>query len=240
VAVPRPTDPALLQGISAARVLELTPDIAIVTDLEGTVLHGNAALARAVGAPIEQLVGHSAAEVVHPEDHAMVAPSWRKLVAGEHDQLEPALRFGSERTGWRWCLGSVGVDRELGLTIGTYQETTALRDAEERFQRAFEDAGIGMAITGIDGRFVRVNRSLATMLGREQRELSGMLVADVTHPSHLEADSDAMRALAAGDLATYRAEKRYLRADGTERGSRSARASCATPTTARRGTSSRR
>jgi len=145
-----------------------------------------------------------------------VAPSWRNLVAGKHDQLELALRFGSERAGWRWYLGSVGVDRELGLTIGTYQETTALRDAEQRFQRAFEDAGIGMAITGIDGRFVRVNRSLATMLGREQRELSGMLVADVTHPSHLEADRDAMRALAAGDHATYRAEKRYLRADGTE------------------------
>jgi diguanylate cyclase (GGDEF)-like protein/PAS domain S-box-containing protein len=216
VAVPRPTDPALLRSISAAQVLELTPDIAIVTDLDGTIVHGNEALARAVGMPVEELIGRSAAEVVHPEDHPTIAPTWRELVDGKCDQLQLALRFGSALTGWRWCLGSVGVDRELGLTIGTYQETAALRDAEERFQRAFEDAGIGMAITGIDGRFVRVNRSLATMLGREPHELSGVLVADVTHPSHLGADRDAMRALAAGELATYRAEKRYLRADGTE------------------------
>ena len=86
-------------------------------------------------------------------------------LAGERDGLEFALRFGSPETGWRWCLGSVGIDRELGVSIGTYQETTALRDAEERFQRAFEDAAIGMAITGTDGRFVRVNHSLAAMLG---------------------------------------------------------------------------
>jgi diguanylate cyclase (GGDEF)-like protein/PAS domain S-box-containing protein len=216
VPVPRRTDPALLQSISAARVLELSPDIAIVSDLDGNILYGNAALERAVGVPVEQLIGRWAGEVVHPEDHAGADPLWRDLVEGRRDQIELALRFGSEETGWRWCLGSVGVDRELGISIGTYQETTALRDAEERFQRAFEDAGIGMAITGIDGRFVRVNRSLAAMLGREPHELSGVLVADVTHPSHFEADRDAMRALARGELSTYRAEKRYLRADGTE------------------------
>ena len=137
-------------------------------------------------------------------------------MAGERDGLEFALRFGSPETGWRWCLGSVGVDRELGVSIGTYQETTALRDAEERFQRAFEDAAIGMAITGTDGRFVRVNHSLARMLGREPQELAGVAVRDVTHPAHHEDDREAMRALAAGELNTYSAEKRYLRADGAE------------------------
>jgi diguanylate cyclase (GGDEF)-like protein/PAS domain S-box-containing protein len=202
--------------MSAARVLELTPDIAIVSDLEGTIVYGNDALARAVGVPIDELIGRSAGEVVHPEDHPGADPLWRELVDGKRDELELALRFGSPQAGWRWCLGSVGIDRELGLTIGTYQETTALRDAEERFQRAFEDAGTGMAITGIDGRFVRVNRSLAAMLGREPHELSGTLVADVTHPAHFEDDWDAMRALASGELSTYRAEKRYLRADGGE------------------------
>ena len=95
-------------------------------------------------------------------------------MAGETDGAEFALRFGSPETGWRWCLGSIGIDRETGVSIGTYQETTALRDAEERFQRAFEDAGIGMAITGTDGRFVRVNHSLAAMLGCEPRQLAGV------------------------------------------------------------------
>ena len=136
------TDPALLQRISAARVLELTPDIAIVTDLDGIILFGNSALERRVGIPIDELIGRPAADVVHPEDVVGARPAWEELVAGETDGAEFALRFGSPETGWRWCLGSAAIDRETGVSIGTYQETTALRDAEERFQRAFEDAGI--------------------------------------------------------------------------------------------------
>ena len=54
------------------------------------------------------------------------------------------------------------------------------------------------------------------MLGREPQELAGVAVRDVTHPAHHEDDGEAMRALAAGELNTYSAEKRYLRADGSE------------------------
>jgi diguanylate cyclase (GGDEF)-like protein/PAS domain S-box-containing protein len=206
----------VLERISAARVLDLTPDIAIVADLEGTVLYGNAVLERRVGKPLAALVGRGVGELIHPEDRPGCRPGWRELVDGARDELELAVRFGSPETGWRWCLGSVGIDREAGLLISTYQETTALRDAEERFQRAFEDAGIGMAITGLDGRFIRVNRSLAALLGRDLGEMAGTHVRDVTHPGHHDADRDAMRALVAGELTTYRTEKRYLHVSGAE------------------------
>ena len=213
---PRRTDPALLQRLSAERVLELTPDIAVVTDYEGTILFANAALEKRLGVPVDELLGELVGDFLHPEDRIAAVPAWQELLGGERDGLDLALRFGSAETGWRWCLGSIGIDRELGVTIGTYQETTALRDAEERFQRAFEDAAIGMAITGTDGRFVRVNHSLAAMLGSEPQQLAGVAVRDLTHPAHHEDDREAMRALAAGEQNTYSAEKRYLRADGTE------------------------
>jgi diguanylate cyclase (GGDEF)-like protein/PAS domain S-box-containing protein len=213
---PRRTDPALLQRLTAERVLELTPDIAVVTDYEGTILFANAALEQRLGVPVDELLGELVGDFLHPEDRIAAVPAWQELLGGERDGLELALRFGSAETGWRWCLGSIGIDRELGVTIGTYQETTALRDAEERFQRAFEDAAIGMAITGTDGRFVRVNHSLAAMLGSEPHQLAGAAVRDLTHPAHHEDDREAMRALAAGEQNTYSAEKRYLRADGTE------------------------
>jgi diguanylate cyclase (GGDEF)-like protein/PAS domain S-box-containing protein len=212
----RLTDPAQLQRLTAARVLELTPDIAVITDYEGTILFANAALERRLGVPVDELLGELVGDFLHPEDRVAAVPAWQELLNGERDGLELALRFGSAETGWRWCLGSIGIDRALGVTIGTYQETTALRDAEERFQRAFEDAAIGMAITGTDGRFVRVNHSLAAMLGREPQQLAGVTVRDITHPAHHEDDREAMRALAAGEQNTYSAEKRYLRADGTE------------------------
>jgi diguanylate cyclase (GGDEF)-like protein/PAS domain S-box-containing protein len=216
VDVPRLIDPARLRGLDAVGVLEMTPDIAIVSDLEGIIVYGNHALEECVGQPLDELIGRPAADLIHPEDLAPARPAWQELVAGKYDELELALRFGSTATGWRWCLGSVGIDRELGLSIGTYQETTALREAEERFRRAFEDAGIGMAITSLKGRVVRVNRSLAEMLRRAPEDLAGMRVSDITHPDHRAEDAAAMRRLAAGEIEVHRAEKRYLRPDGSE------------------------
>jgi diguanylate cyclase (GGDEF)-like protein/PAS domain S-box-containing protein len=68
---------------------------------------------------------------------------------------------------------------------------------------AFDEAAIGMTITGLDGRFQRVNRAFAAMVGREQDDLVGVAVRDITHPE--DADDD----LAGGT------ERRYIRPDGT-------------------------
>jgi diguanylate cyclase (GGDEF)-like protein/PAS domain S-box-containing protein len=209
-------NPACLRNLSAEHVLGLSPDIVIVTDLDGLIIYGNAALEHRVGESQEALLGRAAVDFIHPEDLPGCVPGWQELLDGESDTWEVALRFGSTATGWRWCLGSVGIDREAGLAIGTHQETSALHEAEQQFRRAFEDAGIGMAITGVDGRFVRVNRSLAEMLGTTPEDLAGVAVADVTHPDHHAADREAMRALLAGELSVHRTEKRYLRTDGSE------------------------
>src|SRR5262249_60421806 len=133
-------------------------------------LYGRGALGRRIGLPLETVLGRSTADFVPPEDHMLNGPAWKELLSGERDSFEVALRIGSTATGWRWCLGSVAIDREVGLIIGTHQETSALREAEERFRRAFEDAGIGMAITGIDGRLMRGHAPLAGMLGRAPGE----------------------------------------------------------------------
>ncbi|MDL5155571.1 ATP-binding protein [Actinomycetospora termitidis] len=53
----------------------------------------------------------------------------------------------------------------------------ALAQSEERFRRAFEDNAVGMALTDLDGRFLKVNPALARMVGREPADL---LAADLT------------------------------------------------------------
>jgi diguanylate cyclase (GGDEF)-like protein/PAS domain S-box-containing protein len=80
---------------------------------------------------------------------------------------------------------------------------------------AFDEAAIGMTITGLDGRFVRVNRSFAELVGRPQEELAGVAVRDITHPEDANRDLAAMQRMTNGEADTYRTEKRYLRPDGT-------------------------
>ena len=83
----------------------------------------------------------------------------------------------------------------------------------EMFESAFELAPTGVALIGMDGRFLRVNRALCEMLGRSADELVGSTSAPFTHPDDLSATENAYTHLRDAGT-TLAVEKRYLRPDG--------------------------
>jgi diguanylate cyclase (GGDEF)-like protein/PAS domain S-box-containing protein len=94
-------------------------------------------------------------------------------------------------------------------------DSGSLHEAEARFRIAFEEAGVGMAIVGLDGRMLRVNRELARMLGRTEAWLlasSGMLA--VTHPDDAEARAGDFGRMVNGEIDRYKRDRRYLHGDG--------------------------
>ena len=112
--------------------------------------------------------------------------------------------------------------RELETTNGHLQEEIAnrrraeasLRQTEDRFRNAFDNAPIGMALVSPEGHWLQVNHALCEITGYSERELLEITFQDITHPDDLDADLDYVRLMLAGDLATYCMEKRYLRKDG--------------------------
>ena len=86
------------------------------------------------------------------------------------------------------------------------------RLTEADFSATFEESPIGIAIVGIDGRFLSVNKSLCELLERSPRELremdAGMLI-----PLNREA-KEAARKMLAGKLSEYRTEKSFSLRDG--------------------------
>jgi PAS domain S-box-containing protein len=94
------------------------------------------------------------------------------------------------------------------------QSTLRLRESERRFQSTFEQAAIGMAIVGADGKMLQVNRRLCEIVGYTEDELLTLRFQDVTHPDDLAADLEPHRALRSGELASYSRHKRYVRKDG--------------------------
>ena len=46
----------------------------------------------------------------------------------------------------------------------------------------FDQAAIGMALVGLDGRFQRVNRALCELLGRSEEELLARTIDDLADP----------------------------------------------------------
>lgn len=91
----------------------------------------------------------------------------------------------------------------------------ALRESEERFRLTLEEAPIGMATVGTDGRFLRVNRALCDILGYSAHELAGMTSQSITHPDDRDADLALAGELARAKITRYSQEKRCIRKDGS-------------------------
>jgi diguanylate cyclase (GGDEF)-like protein/PAS domain S-box-containing protein len=73
-----------------------------------------------------------------------------------------------------------------------------------------------MALVSPDGKFLRVNRALPDIVGYEAEQLLELTFQDITHPDDLEADLELVREVISGQRRSYRMEKRYIRADGTQ------------------------
>jgi PAS domain S-box-containing protein len=96
------------------------------------------------------------------------------------------------------------------------QTELALRESEERFRRAFDDAAIGMAMVAIDGSFIRVNRSLCEILGYSEAEFLALTFQDITHADDLHKALDYRQRLLVGETRTYQTQKRYIHKLGHE------------------------
>ena len=91
----------------------------------------------------------------------------------------------------------------------------ALRESGAQHRATFDNAAVGIAHVGLDGRWLRCNEALCTLTGYSREEMLGITFADITYPEDLEADWAAVRRLLAGEIETFSMEKRYIRKDGS-------------------------
>jgi PAS domain S-box-containing protein len=90
-----------------------------------------------------------------------------------------------------------------------------LEEEQARFRATFENAAVGIAHVGLDGRWLLVNQRLCDLLGYPREELLRKTFQDITHPDDLEADLEQAKRLASAEIESYKLEKRYLRRDGS-------------------------
>lgn len=106
-----------------------------------------------------------------------------------------------------YCLSYLKVRRALTLERIEQQH-------QEEFRRAFEDAVTGMALLDLDGRILRANPVLATMLDRQVQALQRIHERDILHPDDRARRSEMHQALIKGRPLHEPVELRYLRSGG--------------------------
>ncbi len=89
-----------------------------------------------------------------------------------------------------------------------------LQGSEERFRLAFENANVGICLTSLEGRLLKVNSKLCEMLGCDREELEQMNVSDITHQDDREVSLDFIKSAPMGGSAEVSFEKRYIHKRG--------------------------
>lgn len=165
---------------------------------------------------------------IHPDDRRKRGPNLDEIARRSLEPVEPYHHEYRWRRGdgeYVWLRDHRMVVRDAGgepiAIVGAVTDVTehhrledALRASRERFRRTFEQAGVGLAQTAPDGRFIHVNEMFCRTLGYTADELLARRVQDVTHPDDLPSTLDARREAAEGGEGACSLEKRYLRKDG--------------------------
>jgi PAS domain S-box-containing protein len=216
---------AQIQREQLARVVESTNDAVITVDLTGTITSWNA------GA--ERLYGYTAAEMIGAPQAAPVTPNatcpdteelMPRLIAGEH--VTQRARPRRRRDGSRIYvdLSAAPLRDEDGDVIGAtsiardvtdqHRLELDLEESEARFRETFDEAPIGVALVGPNGRWLEVNRALCDIVGYTEAELLERTFQEISDPDDLDADLAKLRQVLAGEIQTYQMEKRYFHKDG--------------------------
>lgn|GEM_PF-5192603 len=91
----------------------------------------------------------------------------------------------------------------------------ALVDSEKKFRAIFEQAGVGIAVTGLDKKLLQVNPKFCQFVGYTATELKSVTFEQITHPDERPADSIHIEQLRNNQRTTLIKEKRYIHQDGS-------------------------
>ena len=192
------------------------PDVAVVVvgdDLRCTVATGTGLAA--AGWRAEDLVGRTPAEVLGADRAKEITEAYRAALAGEHRALQrPA--FNDRKRSWHIEYAPVRDQETVVAAMAVFRDVTDQARAARRFQLLFDEAPIGMALNGPDGRWLQVNPALCALVGYSAEELLARDFQSITHPDDVEVSVEQMQRMLAGEISFYEMDKRYLHQKGHE------------------------
>jgi PAS domain S-box-containing protein len=207
------------------RFMQHLPGLAWIKDEHGRYAYANDAAVSAFGKPRSEIYGRTDEEIFPPATAAQFRENdQRALASGSGVRVIEVLRHGDgllhHSLASKFPIpgpdGGAALVGGMAIDITEEMQTRAvLEESEERFRATFEQAAVGIAHVGPDGRWLRVNHKLCAIVGYRPDELLARTFQDITHPEDLEADLAQVRRLLAGEIDTYAMEKRYCRKDGS-------------------------
>lgn len=232
------------------QLIEQLPFLVFIGPPSGQVRQCNQWFAQYTGLSAEAAHASDWTQLAHPDDWRESSKAWEEAAAYEQ-VYEAEVRLRRHDGEFRWHLirivppqGNTGhwigtaldihdrrsweQDRESLLReLGSVMERRwtveeKLRQSEERFRAAFEQAAVGIVLAQVQttgeasagGTVDLANPGFRAMLGYGAENLSHLTIHDLTHSEDRDLDREDYTRLLRGAVPFYTVEKRLLRRDG--------------------------
>ncbi|MHB1796140.1 MAG: sensor domain-containing protein [Acidobacteriaceae bacterium] len=205
-------------------VLDISPFGIITYKASGEAVNANPASAQLVGAGIEQVRAQNFRDVESWRHSGLLALAEKALATGVlcHGEIHTTSTFGKEF----WVHGHFAsfAHGDESHLLAIFQDITerkqaeeALRQAEEKYRRIFEEAVVGIFQTTADGRLLSANPALARLFGYDSPAELMAGLTDVAHQVYVDLDG---RELFKGQLeengSVHNIEYQAYRKDGSK------------------------
>jgi diguanylate cyclase (GGDEF)-like protein/PAS domain S-box-containing protein len=208
-----------------ASTLRCVADGVIATDAKGHVRFMNPTAESATGWTLEEAAGRNVDEVMRLEAPGTGLPLETPVLRALREDAAAGIDFGTRlvaRDGRRVPIDDSAApirgddDRVIGAVIAfrdvseRLQKEESLRQSEMKFRNAFDFAPVGMALVGLDGRFLQVNAAIARLLGYDEDELIQLNQSQLTSSGDAAQERASLYRLLQGESASVQFQKRYL------------------------------
>jgi PAS domain S-box-containing protein/putative nucleotidyltransferase with HDIG domain len=207
-----------------AAIVESSDDAIMSISTNGRILSLNPGAEKMYGYSAKEAIGQSVWLLVPFEEREDIRDMHALVEQGQCIKHYETVRIRKDRGLLDVSMGMWPLRDGSGAVVGTSsigRDVTAERTAaavlqasRERFRATFEQAAIGIAQVGLDGRWLEANDCLCQMLGYSLEELRSLTFADVSHPDERDRDVEALQTMLLGGIGTYYVEKRYIAKDG--------------------------
>lgn len=175
-----------------------------------------------------QVFGFTTAELVGANINKLLAvkyPNWEEVYNKEKDNNwfdVVAKRKDGKEFFAEIVINKVSDNANNTLFLISVRDITSFKEiynqlniSNQKFMAAFEHSAIGMALISVEGKWLKVNKSVCSMLGYDAEELMAKTFQDITHPDDLELDLKHVNEMLRGEIDTYQMEKRYFHKNGS-------------------------
>lgn len=208
-----------------AAIVESSNDAIIGKNLHGVITSWNQGAERLFGYTAREAIGQSVTMLIPSDRLDEEPPILDQIRRGKAIQNYETVRQCKDGKLRNISLTVSPIRNDEGQIAGVstvarditerIRAEEGLRESEARYRATFDNAAVGIAHVGLDGRWLRFNDATCAITGYPREELLTKTFADITHPDDVDADWSEVRRLVAGETDRFSMEKRYIRQDGS-------------------------